>query len=255
MKSQNSNVWLAVYGVLASAIRLASAAFFLRVVPENTLYKWHRILLIVIVSVYSIFSTLVGFLLMAQCGLSKLELDYQITTPKCFDFKTMYDLLFAQSVATAVSDWAMTLIPIVVIFKGAISSRLKWTTAPVILVASLGGVLAIVRIPFNKLFIIYGPQDMGNYMIWLTLSLYESCIAISSISLVAVRPLLQLWLGNFKTFGYGSKSYGLTHEKSTVTRATMVSSTRKGTLASDNILLDGDSDSPSGSFGRNASYA
>ncbi|KAF2154470.1 hypothetical protein K461DRAFT_320581 [Myriangium duriaei CBS 260.36] len=222
-----SNIWLAVYGVVSALVRIATAAFFLRVVPAQTLYKWHRFVLISVVSAYAVFSVVVGFVLLGQCGMTWPEVNMKLYTDKCFDTNTMYDLLWALAVATAVADWAMTLIPIAVVFKGAMSTRTKRTSAPVILLAALGGIVSIIRIPFNDYFVLEGPQSMPHYMIWLTLALYEMCIALAATSLAATRPLLQKWLGAKQgSSAYASFTRPNAYGKSTITVMSKIQVTR-----------------------------
>ncbi|GAM89522.1 hypothetical protein ANO11243_075610 [Dothideomycetidae sp. 11243] len=227
----------ALMGCRVSLIRIATAAFFLRVVPEKILYTWHRLVLIGIVALYSVFSIIVGFVLMAQCGTSWYEIDFKLVTDRCFNAQTMYELLYGHGICTAVSDWLMTLVPIIVVFRNAISPRTKRTAAPIILLAAVGGIVSIVRIPFSKYFILYGAQSMNHFMIWLTLALFECCITISATSLVATRPLMQKVFGSkdgergfvSTLLPYQERQQGASPNSSTPLRATPMSNTPMST--------------------------
>ncbi|KAF2156124.1 hypothetical protein K461DRAFT_265558 [Myriangium duriaei CBS 260.36] len=184
------NIWILLCAFVTVLIRAAIATFFLRIIPSTRAYRPHRIIMMSAFSIYSMIMIIGPFLALFACGTHWREIDYEVSEV-CLDSSAIEHTLKAGIVLTAASDWLMVLIPMVIVYKSALSHRTKVPAMMVIALGALGSVTSIVRIPLTYLAGVDGPQDLGHYMIYIVLALYDNCIAIMAICLAALRPLLQ----------------------------------------------------------------
>lgn len=184
------NIWVVVSAFVTVLIRAAIAAFFLRIIPQTNAYRPHRIIIITVFTIYGIFMVIGPFLALFACGTHWQEIDYEISDT-CLDTQAIENAFRAGVVLTAASDWLMVLIPLFIVYRSALSHRVKVSAMMVIALGALGSVTSIVRIPLIDLAAVSGPEDLGHYMVYLVLAMYDNCIAIIAISLAALRPLIQ----------------------------------------------------------------
>lgn len=171
-------------------VRGAIAAFFLRIIPEQKDYKWHRITLIAVFVIYGLFMVIGPFLALFSCGTEWQEIDYEYSV-NCIDLRAIENTFRAGVILTAAVDWIMVLIPLIIVWTSTLSKRTKIPAMLVIALGSLGSVTSIVRIPLISLAEVLDARDLGHYLVYLVLALFDNVIAFLAVSLAALRPLVQ----------------------------------------------------------------
>ncbi|KAF2153283.1 hypothetical protein K461DRAFT_278110 [Myriangium duriaei CBS 260.36] len=192
---------------LTVLLRSAIATFFLRIMPHQAYYKPHRIAIMVVTSVFAVYVVASAFIILFQCGTSIDNIDFDVENV-CVSINILSRIGLSIMVLTIMADWSMVLIPIIVVARSRLPYSTKVSSLLVIALGALGGIVSIVRIPYNDLAEVWGPQDLHRYLIWQILALTENTIGIMAISLAALRPLLQ------KIYSAGSRNATIDPESS-----------------------------------------
>ncbi|KAF2154421.1 hypothetical protein K461DRAFT_277540 [Myriangium duriaei CBS 260.36] len=181
-------IWYLISGLTTVLIRVAIAAFFLRIIPNHDLHRPQRLTITIASYLYALFMVTSSFTILFQCG---SDVTGSNPASVCMDPDALSYLIDTLLVSTTIIDWLMTLIPLAIVARSAMPTRAKLLAMAVILLGALGSVISIIRIPFNDLGFVSGPLDLGHYITWLLLALLENCMGIIAISLAALRPLFR----------------------------------------------------------------
>ncbi|KAF2157492.1 hypothetical protein K461DRAFT_289803 [Myriangium duriaei CBS 260.36] len=168
-------------------IRAAIATFFLRVLPAEK--KAMRMVIIAIFWIYAVFMLIFMFVNVWQCG-NPLSKKYGYH-PHCLDGQAEEILPIAVRIVTMVLDWIMTMVPVIVILRSALSRRSKISVTCLMLLGGAGSTISVLTIVYNDLGSFYGPKSFADFIIYSILSLLENAVAIMVVSLAALRPLFR----------------------------------------------------------------
>lgn len=183
-------MWLS--SITTVLIRAAIAWFFLRVFSNRGVFHNLRIAMISIFVLYATYEVVIAFVTLMQCGASSVsDLDGENANAVCLNTYTLANVALASLVLTTATDWLMTLIPAVIVFRSTMEPRQKVSTMCVILLGAVGGAVSIVRIPFNSLGNTFSPADVPGYCEWFVLAIAENWFGLTAISLAALKPLFK----------------------------------------------------------------
>lgn len=188
---QMSQVWLLFSLILTALVRAAIATFFVRILPDQPAYGFHRLAIVATSIIFALYVSIGGFVMFFQCGTKWGNIDGAIEQETCISLVALSHIGLSITILTTLADWLMILIPIVVVYKSAMSVQAKMSALAVIIIGLRGSVVSIVRLPYYDRALVYGPQSFHNYFVWQVLAIYENCIGITAISLAALRPLLR----------------------------------------------------------------
>lgn len=186
-----SQVWLLFSLILTALVRAAIATFFVRILPDQPAYGFHRLAIVATSIIFALYVSIGGFVMFFQCGTKWGNIDGAIEQETCISLVALSHIGLSITILTTLADWLMILIPIVVVYKSAMSVQAKMSALAVIIIGLRGSVVSIVRLPYYDRALVYGPQSFHNYFVWQVLAIYENCIGITAISLAALRPLLR----------------------------------------------------------------
>ncbi|KAF4548383.1 Hypothetical protein D9617_28g064890 [Elsinoe fawcettii] len=189
--------WGVLYVTMLVLIRIAIAAFFLRVLPAPA-FNWQRYTIIISVGLYSLFSMTYNFVQLFSCG---NPLDVRNPEPHCFDLNAMNTLALVSTVLNMLIDWLLTLLPATVIYRSSMTWRNKCQVMGVMSLGAVGSIISIVRIPYLHLGIFAGADQFANLSIYFVLALWENAVAMAAISAAALKPLMRMWFPSASSMG------------------------------------------------------
>ncbi|KAF2228313.1 hypothetical protein BDZ85DRAFT_246696 [Elsinoe ampelina] len=189
--------WGVLYLTILVLVRIAIAAFFLRVLPAPA-FNWQRYTIIISVGLYTLFSIIYNFVQLFSCG---DPLDVRNPDPKCLDLDAMNALALVSTILNMLIDWLLTLLPATVIYKSSMSWRNKCQVMAVMMLGAVGSIISIVRIPFLDLGILVGEHQWANLSTYFVLALWENSVAMAAISAAALKPLMRKWFPSDSTLG------------------------------------------------------
>ncbi|KAF2157848.1 hypothetical protein K461DRAFT_25260 [Myriangium duriaei CBS 260.36] len=180
--------WELPLGLTNILVRGAIATFFLRALPQYE-HTVARIGIIATFWLYAVFMVIFTFINIFQCG-DPLATSWEYSPP-CLNYAAMEALPIVARVLTMVLDWVMTLVPVIVVVRSAMSRRDKITVVCIMVLAGAGSTLSILSIVYNSLGIISYPDTFPGWMVYTIFVLWENGAAILVVSLAAMRPLFQ----------------------------------------------------------------
>ncbi|GAM86559.1 hypothetical protein ANO11243_045730 [Dothideomycetidae sp. 11243] len=180
-------LWELPFGLTTVLVRGAIATFFLRALPKVE-HTGPRIAIITIFWFYAVFMTVFIFINMFQCGNPFAE--SWAYTPPCLSYSAMEALPIVARVLTMVLDWLMTLTPVIVVLRSAMSRRDKVSVISIMVLAGIGSTLSILSIVFYRLGNLADPDTFPGFMVYTIFTLWENGAAIIAVSLAAMRPLV-----------------------------------------------------------------
>jgi hypothetical protein len=118
-----------LYSPITICIRISICVFLLRIAVE----KVHRLILICNIGLISIISIAYFFVMVLQCTPSSYFWEQVLGAKgKCIDPNVVPDATIAHSVISAISDWIVGILPIVILWKVKINRRTKVSIAIVL---------------------------------------------------------------------------------------------------------------------------
>jgi hypothetical protein len=180
---QLSILGIALYLLNQCFFKLSMAFFFLRI-PNRALHRW---IIIVSVSISIIFNLILLGVSIGQCGnISTIDLNH----PQCLSWKIQGPLNYFCAALNAAVDWIFAFLAIYVVHGLIMDTRSKLSVYAIIVLASLGSVVSVVRIPYIPgLRLDTDYYNQQNDVIAYT-SLIESAIGIIVASMSVMRPLV-----------------------------------------------------------------
>ncbi|KAF2154490.1 hypothetical protein K461DRAFT_305522 [Myriangium duriaei CBS 260.36] len=182
---------VAPYLTTEAFVRLAYAAFYLRVLPPELEHLlWHRWIIIVSVTAYALFQILYAFLYLFACGNPINATD---PNASCLEEEVLVTMFHASYYGDAALDWMMTLIPISVIWKTTMNKRAKLSVILILLLGCFAGGLAIAIIILSRSsgWELTNAEDKRRSIVINILATFETQVAIVCLSLAALRPLFK----------------------------------------------------------------
>ena len=159
------------------------AFFFLRI-PNRRLHRW---IIIISVTISIIFNLALLAISIGQCGnIATIDLNH----PQCLSWKIQGPLNYFCATLNAIVDWIFAALAIYVVQGLMLDNRSKFSVYGIILLASAGSIVSVVRIPYIpglRLDKSYYSQE--NDLIAYTCRI-ESAIGIIVASMSVMRPLI-----------------------------------------------------------------
>ena len=232
-------IWDFFYGLVLILIRGAFAAFFLRAIPQHE-YKLERRIMIGTFAVYGLFTFANCFLNLFQCGdVGKITSPYS----PCLDANMLNSMGLACTAFNVAIDWIMTLVPVVVIWKSTMTMRTKISALLIVMLGAASSIISVIRIPTNSLGAYFGPEQLGDFLIYLDLAMAENWVAILAISLAAMKPLVRKYLdGNSERRASRSNQRNMdsqVHTFATIVRHADAANKRGDTIDRDEDITKG----------------
>ncbi|KEQ62366.1 uncharacterized protein M437DRAFT_33752, partial [Aureobasidium melanogenum CBS 110374] len=162
--------------------KLSMAFFFLRI-PNRPLHRW---IIIVSVTISVVFNLILLGISIGQCGnIATINLD----NLHCLSWSIQGPLNYFCAALNAAVDWIFAILAIYIVSGLSLDTRSKASVYFIILLASAGSIVSVVRIPY-----IPGLRLDTNYYsrqndIIAYTSLIESAIGIIVASMSVMRPL------------------------------------------------------------------
>ncbi|KAI5202292.1 hypothetical protein E4T39_04756 [Aureobasidium subglaciale] len=174
---------IALYLLNQCFFKLSMAFFFLRI-PNKRSHRW---IIIISVAISIIFNLVLLGVSIGQCGnIATIDLDH----PHCLSWNIQGPLNYFCASLNAAVDWIFAILAIYIVQSLMMDTRSKISVYAIILLASAGSIVSIVRIPYIpglRLDKSYYSQE--NDVIAYT-SLIESAIGIIVASMSVMRPLI-----------------------------------------------------------------
>jgi hypothetical protein len=179
---QLSIMGIALYLLNQCFFKLSMAFFFLRI-PNRALHRW---IIIVSVSISIIFNLVLLGVSIGQCGnIATIDLNH----PQCLSWDIQGPLNYFCAALNAAVDWIFAILAIYIVHGLIMDTRSKISVYAIIVLASLGSVVSVVRIPYIPgLRLDTNYYNQQNDVIAYT-SLIESAIGIIVASMSVMRPL------------------------------------------------------------------
>ncbi|KAG9687580.1 hypothetical protein KCU76_g10223, partial [Aureobasidium melanogenum] len=162
--------------------KLSMAFFFLRI-PNRPLHRW---IIIISVTISVVFNLILLGISIGQCGnIATIDLD----NLHCLSWSIQGPLNYFCAALNAAVDWIFAILAIYIVSGLSLDTRSKASVYFIILLASAGSIVSVVRIPY-----IPGLRLDTNYYsrqndIIAYTSLIESAIGIIVASMSVMRPL------------------------------------------------------------------
>ncbi|KAI4738019.1 hypothetical protein E4T50_11510 [Aureobasidium sp. EXF-12298] len=162
--------------------KLSMAFFFLRI-PNRALHRW---IIIISVSISILFNIILMGISIGQCGnIATIDLNH----PHCLSWDILGPLNYFCAALNAATDWIFAGMAIYIVSGLIMDIRSKISVYAIIILASLGSVVSVVRIPYIPgLRLDQDYYTETNDVIAYT-SLIESAIGIIVASMSVMRPL------------------------------------------------------------------
>ncbi|KEQ92200.1 hypothetical protein AUEXF2481DRAFT_32403 [Aureobasidium subglaciale EXF-2481] len=163
--------------------KLSMAFFFLRI-PNKRIHRW---IIIISVTISIIFNLVLLGISIGQCGnIATIDLNH----PHCLSWNIQGPLNYFCASLNAAVDWVFAILAIYVVQGLMMDTRSKISVYGIILLASAGSIVSIVRIPYIPgLRLDKSYYSQQNDIIAYT-SLIESAIGIIVASMSVMRPLI-----------------------------------------------------------------
>ncbi|KAF2158269.1 hypothetical protein K461DRAFT_300080 [Myriangium duriaei CBS 260.36] len=177
-------------------VRLAYAVFYLRVIPPELDLRWQRWFVQGAVAVYALYQTANAFIYIFQCG-SPANLGKRGPgVTGCIAQSTMGALFDSSYYFDAALDWAMAIIPMVVVWKSTMTLRTKIMVVLILLLGCCASAIAVVAIVMSKLdgAVASNFANQHHVIVVTVLVWAEPMVAIICLSLAALRPLFRKFL-------------------------------------------------------------
>ncbi|KAE8151603.1 hypothetical protein BDV25DRAFT_128676 [Aspergillus avenaceus] len=156
-----------------------------------TIVWTHRILLYAIGAASLIVHVVMFFFLFFQCSPVSYFWNRQRMSGTCLPTSVLLPVAYTYSVTAAVCDFAMGLLPVMLVWNLQLGRRTKCMLAIILGIGCLAGVAVVVRIPYLHRY----TNTPGDFLyVTYQLSLWsniESGLGITAGSLITLRPLLR----------------------------------------------------------------
>jgi hypothetical protein len=179
---QLSILGITLYLLNQCFFKLSMAFFFLRI-PNRALHRW---IIIISVSISILFNIILMGISIGQCGnIATIDLNH----PHCLSWNILGPLNYFCAALNAATDWIFAGMAIYIVSGLIMDIRSKISVYAIIVLASLGSVVSVVRIPYIPgLRLDQDYYSETNDVIAYT-SLIESAIGIIVASMSVMRPL------------------------------------------------------------------
>lgn len=158
------------------------AFFFLRI-PNGTFHRW---IIISSVSIFVLFNLALLGISLGQCGnLSNINIDH----PQCLSWSILGPLNYFVASLNAAVDWIFAILAIHIVSGLNMDSRSKISVYFIILLASAGSIVSVVRIPYMDGLRLDNDYYSRKNDVIAYASLIESSIGIIVASMSVMRPL------------------------------------------------------------------
>lgn len=174
-------------------LKLSLAMFFSRFLVE----RWARIIIWVGTAIYCVWTLILFFFLIFQCGSPK-DVLLRAGLGQCLPFSTLFYMAVTWGAYNCLTDWILALLPIWFLTRSQFSATAKISASALMVLAILGSSASIVRTVYTK-------QLAGKFNSWETLTSFvawgiiEPGIGIFVACLATYRPLLRVCVERSKT--------------------------------------------------------
>ncbi|GAB7355589.1 hypothetical protein MBLNU459_g6057t1 [Dothideomycetes sp. NU459] len=172
------------YSVDQSFLKAALATFYLRILPKNS---WQRTVVLWSTAAYVAYTMSLAFVFLFQCG---DPMDMESTA--CLNGDDLAITNYVQAGLNAFMDWLLTLLPMTIIWKTQMSTRVKWSVVAIMALGASASAISVVRIFSISLGNAVGAAAYALVTRLFIMSFWENCIGQIAISLAALRPLLRV---------------------------------------------------------------
>ncbi|KAF2150926.1 hypothetical protein K461DRAFT_295030 [Myriangium duriaei CBS 260.36] len=178
-------------------IKAAYAVFYLRIIPAELGFRWHRAIIIIISAIFigNVFSRI--FVQLFKCGSPRNLAN--IPAHHCLKSSTqgvLYNMAYALDI---INDWVLCLTAMDVVRRTVHNKKTKMSVIAVLSLGCLASCIAIVVPILNPLIgtAIGGVQNLRIPIIVDILVTCEALLSIVCFCLIALKPLFQQKIGPF----------------------------------------------------------
>ncbi|CAJ2503689.1 Uu.00g110830.m01.CDS01 [Anthostomella pinea] len=190
-----------LYALTGMAIKASIAIFLLRICVERS----HKIIILAVTAITEVYSAIFFILFIVQCQPVSLFWQRFGADPPaghCNDARIISDVFYGYSAISCLTDWTYSILPIFIVVKLQMSTRLKVSVALILASGAIASTATIVRFPY-----LYSLTDTDDFLysvsdvaIWTTV---EIGIAITAANVATLRPLLRPIFGGGSSGGRG----------------------------------------------------
>lgn len=180
--------WKLSFTPCAILVRAAIATFFLRSLPAET-HRKQRWIIIILFWIYVALTITQMFTDMFQCGNPTNTGFYWYMNGTCMDGNILIAIFRTVGIYTVALDWAMTLVPVVLIWRSSLPVRAKWTSTGILCLAGSGSLIAIFCVAYPNIISVGYPSDLPVFNEYIMLRMGENGLGIMAVALAATRPL------------------------------------------------------------------
>lgn len=186
-----------LYLVEQILLKASLAIFFLRIVTVT----WQRRVFQALICFYELYTLALFFcVLFADGRPTGHNILLGSASNPDFDHALFGPLNYIQTVLNIVVDITFTMIPIFVVSKALMPLREKISISVLILIAALGSIVSIARLPYIPIIVRDNTSiDFPGIEALGLISLGEATAGIVAISLATTRPLFKKWLEKTRT--------------------------------------------------------
>ncbi|GAM86598.1 hypothetical protein ANO11243_046120 [Dothideomycetidae sp. 11243] len=199
--------WAALlYLTVQILVKIATVKFFWNLARV----RWQKMLCVVPAIVFVTFNLVLGPILMFRCGTpSPLSI---MTKQDCLiTWTTLYPLFTINTILYAISDWTAATTPIILVHQARkLDSKSRKAAYFVIALALVASTISVARVGFIRDYEI-GPDIWHTAVRLAVISYYELTLALTTLSLATLQPLLGPFrraLHRFKT-SFSSTQYAI----------------------------------------------
>ncbi|KAF2151953.1 hypothetical protein K461DRAFT_269039 [Myriangium duriaei CBS 260.36] len=179
-----------LYVLQSLFVRAAYSVFYLRIIPAELGFRWHRRIIIVVFVVYATYIISYGFIMLFRCGTPANVINPHAA---CLSTHVQGILFNIGYCCDAVSDWVLALVPMSVIFRTVHSTRTKMSLISILGLGCVASLIAIAIPCIDNLDTIEATQqeNLSKSILLDVLAVVEALLAIVCLCLVALKPLFR----------------------------------------------------------------
>ncbi|KAF2154516.1 hypothetical protein K461DRAFT_291448 [Myriangium duriaei CBS 260.36] len=172
--------------------RGAYLVFYLRIMPVELGYRWHRVICIAVYSLYAVYLCAYAFINTFRCGVPINLLDPNAI---CLDVTTQGILFDLTYVCDIISDWSLAVVAMDVMRRTVKKRKARLTILSVLALGFVAGIIAIFVPPFANLSALGtdSSEDLSRSIVIDILVTCEATVCMMCLCLAALKPLYEEW--------------------------------------------------------------
>ncbi|KAF2151503.1 hypothetical protein K461DRAFT_295549 [Myriangium duriaei CBS 260.36] len=182
-----------IYVVQSLFVRAAYTVFYLRIIPSELGFRWHRRIILIAFGVYAVYILSYGIFNIFKCGSPANLGDPDAICVKISTRGVLFDVAYC---CDAGLDWTLALVPMDVVRRTVHSKRTRNSIIYILTLGCVASTIAVIIPPLNQL--ANKVNGDGENLLWPitvdTLAFCEALLAIVCLCLAALKPLFKEYL-------------------------------------------------------------